>query len=243
MSRRAHIIGVRVRDTTSEIRMATARVMANSRNSRPTTSAMNSSGISTAISEKVREIRVKPICFAPLSAALSGVSPSSRWRAMFSSMTMASSTTKPVAMVRAISVRLLMEKPARYITAKVPTRDSGTAMEGMMVALIRRRNRKVTITTRAMARNSSWRTSVMAARMVWVRSVSTRTSIPAGRLAVIDGSSAWMRSTTSITLAPGWRWMFSSTASFWLAQAARRSFSAPSTISATSFRRRAAPLL
>ncbi len=58
--------------------MATARVMANSRNRRPTTSAMNSSGISTAISEKVSEIRVKPICFAPLSAALSGVSPSSR---------------------------------------------------------------------------------------------------------------------------------------------------------------------
>ncbi|MNQ04813.1 hypothetical protein D3C85_175370 [compost metagenome] len=223
--------------------MATASVMANSRNSRPTTSAMNSNGISTAISEKVSEIRVKPICFAPLSAASSGVAPSSRWRAMFSSMTMASSTTKPVAMVRAISVRLLIEKPARYITAKVPTSDSGTAMDGMRVALIRRRKRKVTITTRAMARNSSCCTSVMAARMVWVRSVSTTTSRPAGRLAVMAGSSAWMRSTTSITLAPGWRWMFSSTASFWLAQAARRSFSAPSTICATSFSRRAAPLL
>ena len=41
----AHIIGVRVRDTTREIRIATARVMANSRNKRPTTSAMNSNGI------------------------------------------------------------------------------------------------------------------------------------------------------------------------------------------------------
>jgi hypothetical protein len=35
------------------------------RNSRPTTSAMNSSGISTAISEMVSEMIVKPICFAP----------------------------------------------------------------------------------------------------------------------------------------------------------------------------------
>ncbi len=50
---------------------------------------------------------VKPICRAPFSAASNGFSPSSMWRAMFSSMTMASSTTKPVAMVRAIRLRLL----------------------------------------------------------------------------------------------------------------------------------------
>ena len=71
-------IGVRVRETKPEIRIATARVMANSRNSRPATSPMNSSGISTAISEKVSEMMVKPICFEPLSAASSGESPCSR---------------------------------------------------------------------------------------------------------------------------------------------------------------------
>ncbi|KWV86429.1 hypothetical protein PFLmoz3_03862 [Pseudomonas fluorescens] len=70
-------MGVRVRDTTREIRIATARVMANSRNSRPTTSAMNSNGINTAINDSVRDTRVKPICLAPLSAAAIGVSPSS----------------------------------------------------------------------------------------------------------------------------------------------------------------------
>ncbi len=53
---------------------------------------------------------------------------------MFSIITMASSTTKPVAMVSAISVRLLIEKPARYITANVPISDSGTDRLGMMVA-------------------------------------------------------------------------------------------------------------
>ena len=52
-------------ETKPEIRIATARVMANSRNSRPATSPMNSSGISTAISEKVSEMMVKPICFEP----------------------------------------------------------------------------------------------------------------------------------------------------------------------------------
>ena len=53
---------------------------------------------------------------------------------MFSIITMASSTTKPVEMVRAIRVRLLRLKPARYMTPKVPTRDRGTATLGMRVA-------------------------------------------------------------------------------------------------------------
>ncbi len=66
---RAHIIGVRVSDTTAEMMMVTASVTANSRNRRPTTSPMNSSGMSTAISDTVRETMVKPICPAPVSAA------------------------------------------------------------------------------------------------------------------------------------------------------------------------------
>ncbi len=59
---------------------------------------------------------------------------------MFSIITMASSTTKPVAMVNAISDRLLRLKFARYITAKVPMSDSGTDRLGMMVAGTLRRN-------------------------------------------------------------------------------------------------------
>ena len=55
----------RVSDTTAEITMVTASVMANSRNSRPTTSPMNSSGISTAISDTVSDTMVKPICPRP----------------------------------------------------------------------------------------------------------------------------------------------------------------------------------
>ncbi len=54
------------------------------------------------------ETIVKPICSAPLSAALNGVSPCSMARMMFSVTTMASSTTKPVEMVSAISDRLSM---------------------------------------------------------------------------------------------------------------------------------------
>ncbi|MNT26849.1 hypothetical protein D3C72_1624470 [compost metagenome] len=65
-------------DTASDIRMATASVIANSRNRRPTTSSMKSSGISTAISDRVRDTSVKPICPAPLSAADMGLWPCSR---------------------------------------------------------------------------------------------------------------------------------------------------------------------
>ena len=108
---RAHSIGTRVSDTTAEITIVAASVMANSWNRRPTTSPMNRSGISTAISETVSEMMVKPISREPLSAASRGASPASTWRATFSITTMASSTTKPVAMVSAINDRLSREKP------------------------------------------------------------------------------------------------------------------------------------
>ena len=71
-------MGVRVSDTTADRMMVTARVTANSRKRRPTTSPMKSSGISTAISETVRDMMVKPICSAPFIAACIGVSPASR---------------------------------------------------------------------------------------------------------------------------------------------------------------------
>ena len=60
-SKRAHIIGVSVSDTTSDIRMDTASVMANSRNSRPTTPPISSTGMNTAISDTVSDTTVKPI--------------------------------------------------------------------------------------------------------------------------------------------------------------------------------------
>ena len=67
---------------------------------------MNSSGISTAINETVSDRIVKPICSDPFSAACSGDSPSSINRLMFSIITMASSTTNPVEIVRAINDKL-----------------------------------------------------------------------------------------------------------------------------------------
>ena len=107
---------------------------------------------------------------------------------MFSIITMASSTTKPEPMVRAISDRLLRLKPHRYITAKVPISDSGTDRLGMIVAGMLRRNRKITSTTSATASDSSNSTSLTEARMVLVRSDSTVTSTLAGIEVRISGN-------------------------------------------------------
>lgn len=79
--------------------------------------------------------------------------------------------------------------------------------------------------------------------MVVVRSVSTATSMVAGRVSLSCGSSALARLTTSITLAPGWRCTFRMIAGVALAQAASLLFSAPSMICATSVRRIGAPFL
>ena len=99
-------IGVSVSDTNADTRIDTAMVTENSRKSRPTMPPRKSSGMNTATSESVIERIVKPISFEPLSAACIGFSPISMWRTMFSSITMASSTTKPTDSVSAISDRL-----------------------------------------------------------------------------------------------------------------------------------------
>ena len=89
--------------------MVMAIVTENSRNRRPMMPLISNSGISTATSEIEIEMTVKPISPAPLIAAGNGFMPSSTWRWMFSSTTIASSTTKPTAMVSAISERLSSE--------------------------------------------------------------------------------------------------------------------------------------
>ena len=54
-------MGVRVTETTPEIRIATQMVTANSLNRRPSTPPMKSTGMNTAASDSVMETMVKPI--------------------------------------------------------------------------------------------------------------------------------------------------------------------------------------
>ena len=122
---------------------------------------------------------------------------------MFSTTTMASSTTKPTAMVSAISDRLSRLKFIRYIAANEPASASGTVTLGMSVAQKLRRNRRITITTRQMVSASVNSTSSTEARIVTVRSRMVSTFTAGGMRAVSCGNSALIASTMSMTLAPG----------------------------------------
>jgi len=106
LRKRLHSIGVKVSETTPETRIAAPMVTANSWNSRPTIPPMNRTGMKTAASDSVMERIVNPTSRDPVKAACSGGVPFSMWRTMFSSMTMASSTTNPTDSVRAIIERL-----------------------------------------------------------------------------------------------------------------------------------------
>ena len=122
---------------------------------------------------------------------------------MFSSMTMASSTTKPTAIVRPISDRLSRLNPIRNIAPSVPTSANGTVTLGMIVAHTLRRNRKITITTNPIDSARVNSTSLTDARITWVRSTMVLTCTDGGMDASSAGRAALMRSTVCITLAPG----------------------------------------
>ena len=85
-------------------------------------------------------------------------------------------------------------------------------------------------------------TSSIEARIDCERSCITCRSIDGGMSAVIDGSVARIRSTTSTVLASGWRWIANMMARVPSSQAATLSFSTLSRASATSRSRTGEPL-
>ena len=86
--------------------------------------------------------------------------PASTWRWMFSSMTIASSTTSPIASTSASSVSVLMLKLQAYMSANAPTRLTGMVTSGIRVARNERRKKKITSTTSTIASpmvsNTAW---------------------------------------------------------------------------------------
>ena len=241
MSSIAHSIGVVVSEITSEIITAALRVTANSRNSRPTCPPMNSSGMNTATSDRLIDSTVKPTSLAPSSAAFMRSMPASTWRLVFSSTTMASSTTKPVATVSAISDRLFIEKPSMYITPKVPSSETTVATAGTIVARTLRRNTLTTATTSRIEIIKVSSISCSEARIEFVRSEATCMVTSCGSWACRVGSSARTPSTVSMTLAPGWLVTSTITAGSPLNRPRVLMFSTPSVTSAMSCRRIAAP--
>ena len=122
---------------------------------------------------------------------------------MFSSTTIASSTTRPMASTRPSRVNTLIEKPATYITKKAPVSDTGIATTGINVVRQSRRKEKITRITSPKARKIVCCTSRIDRLMYFVVSKPIATSMSAGRSFLICGMRRWNSSAISILLAPG----------------------------------------
>ena len=145
---REHNIGVIVRLTNPDIRVATMIVTENSLNTRPVIPPINTSGINTAASERVILKMVNDISLADLNVASRGDSPkSSILRTVFSKKTIASSTKIPMAIVNHISDKLFKEYQKAIIKINVSKMENGNATVGITVSLILPKNRNITNTT------------------------------------------------------------------------------------------------
>ena len=92
-------------------------------------------GKNTATKTSPIAIKAPPTSVMVFSAAFLTPMPAFKFRSMFSTTTMASSTTIPMANTKPNSVKLFNEKPNACITAKVPTRETGMARIGTIAAL------------------------------------------------------------------------------------------------------------
>ncbi len=124
---------------------------ANSRKSEPVSPPVKPSGDSTAASVSVIAITGPVISFMPMIEASSGVSPSSIWRWMFSTTTIASSTTSPIASTMASSESRLSEKPTASRIEQTPISDSGMVRTGISTERNEPRKSRITTTTIATA--------------------------------------------------------------------------------------------
>ena len=76
------------------------------------------------------------------------------WWAAFSTITIASSTTMPIARIRPNSVSVLTEKPSTAIAANAPMMVTGTVVAGTSTARQSCKKTRITISTRTPASKS-----------------------------------------------------------------------------------------
>ncbi len=81
---------------------------------------------------------------------------------MFSSTTMAASTTMPTAKARPAREITLIERPSAAMATKAPITETGMAIEMTRVARSERRNSSRMIAARVPPIQMFWRTKVMA---------------------------------------------------------------------------------
>src|SRR6516162_6052804 len=200
-----HRAGESVRALIAERNIDTETVTANCRNSSPEMPGMNAIGTNTESSTNVIAMTGLVIsdiaCLVASARESSGCS--SITRSTFSSTTMASSTTMPIASTIASSETVLAEYPTALSAMNVPIRLTGTARVGISVARRLPRNRNTTSTTRMKASISVFLTSRIVSITKTVGSYVIFQTRSGGNLFSSWDSLARTALTVSIALLPG----------------------------------------
>ena len=147
---------------------------------------------------------------------------------------MASSTTRPMARIRASKVSTLIEKPKAAISDRQPISDTGMVTAGTSVARIERRNSSITSTTSASEMPSAISTSRIEAAMNSASSEPTMIFMPLGMVGARRSISARTALEIAIVLAWLWRITCRPTAGTPLARTMTSSSSTPRSTVATS---------
>ena len=95
--------------------------------------------------------------------------------------TIASSTTSPVASVRPNSVSVLIVNPKTFIKKNVPINEIGIVIAGISVVRQSCKNKKITITTSAIAISSVINTSLIDSRTNSLESNASPYFMPGGK--------------------------------------------------------------
>ena len=141
----------------------------------------------------------------------------------------------PIAIVNASSVKLLIEKPRKYMMANVATIDAGIASPGMIVARMFRRNTKMISTTRIAAMSNVSFASSIECVTNFEPSNALSSFTPVGSVCWIAGSSSRIRFATSIRFALDCRTTPMATEGVPFQRKIERSSSGPSSTRETSF--------
>ena len=154
----------------AEKTVETAIVTANCRKKRPVIPLMNAQGTNTAQSTRAMAMIGPVTSVMAFRAASRGGRPCSSQRSTFSTTTIASSTTMPIASTSPNSEILFKLKPTAAMAAKVPMMATGTAIMG--ISTLRQFCRKASTTrpTRPTASNKVLTTSATDSRMKGVMS-------------------------------------------------------------------------
>ena len=107
---------------------------ANCLNIRPVIPPINDTGTNTAINTSEVAKTAPNTSFIVISVAVLGSFPSCICRCVFSSTTIASSTTKPTARTRPNKINRFIENPNKCIKINTPIKETGIAQKGINAA-------------------------------------------------------------------------------------------------------------